>query len=472
MAMDEDAARAVIALRAIETTEGTRSVWTDDDSAWASRAAAEVVGGDAGADTFIARRAALALERLDHAYPALPRTARAMAGRPWVGYVVVAGAFLVGLFVDQVDRTQRINILAPPVLLLLAWNLFVYLLIVIGYIVRYGEPGHSTLRERVARLLAGHAPRRLVPEPMRNAVLVFIADWTDRVAPLMEARAVRMLHLAAAALALGVIAGLYLRGLAFQYLAGWQSTFIDASTVQRIAAIAYAPGAWLSQWPIPGVAAIQAIQAPQGETAAHWIHAMAATVLLIVVLPRLALAAGWGVVASHRAKRILANLDEPYFTRLLRGYRGDVERIDITPFSIALDDTAIRGIEAIAARHFGEGATLVFAPSTDYGEVPAAGSPQARNGPTIAVFSAAATPEREVHGAFLAALRTRAAGTVVALVDEGDWRARWIHDGVRVTERQAAWRRLCDEHGVPVAFVDFASPDLAAADAALERPHA
>ncbi|MEO8849206.1 MAG: DUF2868 domain-containing protein, partial [Casimicrobiaceae bacterium] len=408
----------------------------------------------------------------EHDYPALPRAARAMAGRPWVGYAVVAAAFLIGLFMDQVDRTQRINILAPPVLLLLVWNVFVYLLIVIGYIVRYGEPGDSAFRERVARLFAGHTRQRLGHGPMRNAIMVFVTDWTDRVAPLMGARAVRVLHLAAAALALGVIVGLYLRGLAFQYLAGWQSTFLDASTVQRIAAIAYAPGAWLSQWPIPDVAAIQAIEAPQGENAAHWIHAMAATVLLIVILPRLALATGWGMVASHRARHILGNLDEPYFTRLLRGYRGTVARIDVMPFSIALDDTVIRGTEAIAARHYGEGATMVIAAPTEYGEVPTAGSSQARSGATIAVFSAAATPEREVHGAFLAALRTRANGDVIALVDEGEWRARWKHDGARVTEREAAWRHLCDEHRVPVAFVDFASPDLDAADAALERPHA
>ena len=40
-----------------------------------------------------------------------------------MGIVVVAGAFALGFLLDQVDRTQRINILAPPVLGLLIWNL-------------------------------------------------------------------------------------------------------------------------------------------------------------------------------------------------------------------------------------------------------------------------------------------------------------------------------------------------------------
>src|SRR6185437_4894701 len=137
--MDESSALKVIAIRAVETADGARTLWSDDDRAWASRAAAEVVGADAAPEAFVARRAALAVEKLGARQPALLRTLRAMQWRPWVGGAIVATAFALGMFIDQVDRTQRINILAPPVLLLLVWNVAVYVVIVASYIVRYGD---------------------------------------------------------------------------------------------------------------------------------------------------------------------------------------------------------------------------------------------------------------------------------------------------------------------------------------------
>src|SRR5438034_6493849 len=137
--MDETAALKVIALRAIEIADGSRTLWSDDDRAWASRAAAEVVGADAKPEAFLARRAALAVEKLGERHPALPRALRALRWRPWVGTAIVCLAFVLGVFIDQVGGAQRINILAPPVLGLLIWNVAVYLVMIVGYILRYGE---------------------------------------------------------------------------------------------------------------------------------------------------------------------------------------------------------------------------------------------------------------------------------------------------------------------------------------------
>ena len=75
--MDESSALKVVAMRAVETTDTARTLWTDEDRAWASRAAAEVVGADGAPDAFVARRAALAIEKLGVRQPALPRTVRA-----------------------------------------------------------------------------------------------------------------------------------------------------------------------------------------------------------------------------------------------------------------------------------------------------------------------------------------------------------------------------------------------------------
>ena len=54
----------VVAVRAVETADGARASWSEADRAWASRAAAQVVGADATPDAYLARRAALAVERI------------------------------------------------------------------------------------------------------------------------------------------------------------------------------------------------------------------------------------------------------------------------------------------------------------------------------------------------------------------------------------------------------------------------
>jgi hypothetical protein len=469
--MDESSALKVVAVRALETGDAARALWSDADRAWASRASAEVVGSNAPPDAFLARRATLALERYGSRQAALPRAVRALAWRPWVGTAIVGLAFAFGVFVDQVDTAQRINILAPPVLGLLVWNLAVYALIAIGFVVRYGDaatPG--LLRGAVARLAGGIARPR-GDGGVRETIAAFGEDWARRSAPLYGVRAARILHVAAAALGCGVLAGLYLRGIAFEYRASWESTFLEPGTVRSILAFAYAAGAALTGIPVPTVDQVAAIRAPGAENAARWLHLIAATVAAIVIVPRLVLALANWLLERHRATRFPLPLDEPYFQRLLRGYRGGPARVRVIPFSYTATTEAIAGLEAIVARSFGGSAAVVVAPPVTYG----ADDPPLRDAPAagttlIALFGATATPEREAHGAFLVALARHrdTAEAVFALVDESAWLARWGADPERVESRRAAWRQVCDEAQVPAVFVDLAHPDLAATDAALD----
>ena len=469
--MDEASALKVIATRAVENTDSARSLWTDEDRAWASRAAAEVVGADASPDAFVARRASLAVEKFAGRQPAFGRAVRALRWRPWVGVVVVTFAFALGFVLDQVDHAQRINILAPPVLGLLVWNLVVYAAIVVGYVVRYGdaaEPG--PLRSALVRLAGGLSrPRR--GGAIRETLVAFVDDWARRSASLYAIRATRILHLAAAALGAGVIAGLYMRGLALEYRASWESTFLDASTVRSIVAFAYWPGALLSGIPVPDVDAVTAIRAPATENAARWVHLMAATVAAIVIVPRLVLALVAGLVERHRATHWQLPLDEPYFQRLLRGYRGGAARVRIVPYSYTLPPASIAGLESVVARTFGGSAAMLVAPPVAYGADNVLAVAKAGAGATLfALFNASATPEREVHGAFLSALAHEGADAeaLVALVDEGAWRSRWTHEPVRIDDRRAAWRQIGEEAQVPMVFVDLSAPDLAAAERALD----
>ena len=470
--MDESSALKVVAMRAVETTDSARVLWTDKDRAWASRAAAEVVGAEGEPETFLLRRATLAIEKLGVRQPALPRIVRTLQWRSWVGIVVVVGAFALGIILDQVDPMQRINILAPPVLGLLIWNLGVYLVLLASYLARYGESSEpGPLRSTLTRLAGGLSrPRRV--GAMRESVVAFVNDWTRRSASLYAVRAGRIVHVAAAALAAGVIAGLYLRGLAFEYRANWESTFLDASIVRPIVAFAYAPGALLTGIAVPGVDAVAAIRAPGSENAARWLHLMAATVAAVVIVPRLALALLAGIVERHRSAHFALPLEEPYFQRLLRGYRGGAARVRVIPYSYTPSAAASAGLEAVVRRAFGGSSAMIVTSTVAYGaeHVPGGiGQPGAAT-TLVTLFNASATPEREVHGEFLSTLVRQGAGAeaLLALVDEGAWVARWRQDPARVADRRAAWRQLAQDAHVPIVFVDLSAPDLAAAEQALD----
>ena len=57
---------------------------------------------------------------------------RALRWRPWVGWSIVVGALILGVAVDRIGGAQRVNLLAPPVFALLAWNLGVYVALAVG----------------------------------------------------------------------------------------------------------------------------------------------------------------------------------------------------------------------------------------------------------------------------------------------------------------------------------------------------
>jgi hypothetical protein len=464
--MDERAALDVTAVRALETGERARDDWSDADRAWASRAAAEVVGERATPAQFLGRRASLALERVGERDARFVRAARALNWRPWIGNLVIAGAFVVGIAVDRIGGTQTINLLAPPVFLLLVWNLAVYAVLGLSPLIRGGS-GDSlrAFRGTLARIAAGG---RAAARSRGERYSMTAVDWARLSAPLYAARAARILHFAAAALAVGVIAGMYVRGLAFEYRATWESTFLDPGQVRTLLAVALAPGAWLTGITVPDMAHVASIRAPASENAATWLHLIAATLAVVVVVPRLVLGGLALVIEKRRATRIAVPLAEPYFQRLLRGFRGGAARVRVVPYSYTPAAPALAGVEAIVARGFGGSAAIVVDAPVAYGgdPAPARGDP----GNVLVLFNATATPERDVHGAFASALASGAQTVppLVALVDESTLRARWPNDEARVAERRALWRETLSVPGVAPVFADLAAPDLAAAEAALD----
>ena len=280
-------------------------LWSAEDRSWATRQAVAVVGDAAGPQRFVVARAAIALQRLLPRDPAGQRWLGRRAWQPaWVAVALVLG-LLGGLAVDQLGPPQRVNLLAPAVWAVVAWNLAVYLALLLP------NPLPNSLPSPLPGLRDG-----LARWALRGSDTVQLL-WARHAAPLTGARLALLLHSAAAGLALGLMAGLYLRGLVLDYRAGWQSTFLDALTVQQVLDLLLKPASALSGIAVPDVAPLRV--GPGGDataTAAPWIHLLATTVALAVLMPRTLLA--WRAAARARglARDFPLPLDTPYFESL------------------------------------------------------------------------------------------------------------------------------------------------------------
>lgn len=504
--MNETAAREVLLVRAIEQADVAHVVLSRDDREFASRSATELARWTAAEQRapldpgeFLARRARLLLDKLDQRHPRTLRAARRGLWRPALAALLPPAALLTGALFERLGDSQRINILALPLLGLVLWNLAVYLLLPLRPLLirlRLAAGARAASRDALGLLRSGL--RRLlergtarVSGPLAAPVLAFNNDWRVAGAPLGAARLDWLLHLCAALFALGAVLGMYLRGLLFDYRAVWESTFLGPATVHALLSTLLGPAAHLIGEGFPSVSELSTLRHPpgSGESAARWIHWYAVTVSALVIAPRavLALIAGWR--ARRLTQRFPVNLGTPYFRRLLRALTDTHEVLRVIPFSLALGPRQRDGLDRIIHHLWGEQSTIKVespvrydhgvesaetpdepASATSVSMAPATTDQAPAATLTLALCSLAATPERENHGQFLDDLRTRAGTAVMLLVDSGGYTRRlgsMAGATNRLDERRGTWLAFAASHRWPIMFADLEAPDLAAAEQAL-----
>jgi hypothetical protein len=484
--MDEQVARKVTMVRAIETADGKHEVLSEDDRMYASRSARELAQWAAAdgktsvtLDHFLEHRAEQILKRLGERMPPFAAFLRRRPSLGLLSFVLPLAALLAGAAADHVADPHRVDLLSAPLLLIIAWNLVVYVVLFAWVFVPSQRKGWVS-PDLMRRLSVGKSalPRKL-PAPLAAALGQYTLDWTAMSWRLTHARLSRTIHLAAAAFALGAILSLYARGLLTAYAAGWESTFLDAGQVHTLLSWLFRPA--LLVFPMDGfsvadVQALRFVREPSAAGGARWVHLYAATLLLLVVLPRIALAVWSGWRARRLAARFPIDLQQPYYRRLADGVGVGTGNhpglLRVLPYSFTLDERRSQGLDAIARTLLGASARLMLRPSIAYGDDmrsslgPADGDTEATM--TAALFNLAATPERENQGAFLAALRQREPGAIVLLDESGlAERAGSQPDaGARIAERVALWRQFCSYHGVPATLVSLLEPDKYPLDAA------
>lgn len=466
--MDESTARLALFVRAHDQAPPS-PLWTDADRRDATEAARAEVGVDAPAERFLEHRAAIAARRISARDPAGATLLARGAWRGWVGPMLIGLAFAAGVATDAIGNGSRINLLAPPLLGVLLWNLLMYVLIAIDataggdrlrapfirWVARWADGGRATLRSLRADTPPGSSVHADGPDRR------FAADWSVASAPLVRARVTSWLHWAAAAFAAGALAGLYARGLAFEYRAGWESTFLEPSSVHALLSAILGPASALTGVPIADEARLAAMRFPgsTGENAAGWIHLYAVTVGAVVLLPRVVLALWQRHQAIRLHDRLPVDLGEAYVQGLVRQQQGRALAVRVLPYQVNPAAPELDALRVRLARALGPATTIDADPPFAFGDEDALAEgtialrPVPSSTPVVAWFNLSATPEHEHHGAFARLLIAKAPAGIapLAIVDETAFRRRFDED--RVHQRRAAWQKVLGAAGMAVAFV-------------------
>jgi hypothetical protein len=460
---EEQLARILLVRACEESDPEARFVPRREREAAAREARAATEGPAGGPQRFFAERAWRLSTALERRHPAL-RGALAALRLRIPGAPVLLAALLAGFTADALGSERRINLLAFPLLVLLLWNGAMYLLQGAGPLLARRAPT-SALASAAARLGGWLARRRIAgaaPDEARwlsASLHRFATLWSGPSAPILTARVRRLLHLGALGFAAGIVAGMYVRGLAFEYRASWESTFLDAPQVAGLLGVVLGPAAGLLDALRPGLEpsasallaepSIAALRAPGEGPAATWIHLWAITTGAAIVLPRALLALRAGRRARKLAAALAPALDDPYFLRLRAPDRGAGVRVEVLPYSHRLAPASQDALLELLHELFGNRSRVEVREPLAYGaEAPpptGAGGAHAR----VVVFNLAQPPEEEVHGAFLAALRhaqgaANPAPALLLLLDEGSYRARLRDDAGRdrLGQRRRAWERV------------------------------
>jgi hypothetical protein len=436
-------------------------------------------------EAFLIRRARLLREEFARGFPSAAHVFERGSWSPGIVPAIAGVAFVIGMLSNHLGPDRRVNIIAFPLVGMIAWNLAVYLLLVIEGIrglKRGREPvaDRGALAGRVARFIGKHRSRLderelFSAKGTAPALKQFLQSWIVHTQRSRAAHARMALHIGAAALAIGAVAGMYLRGLALEYNAAWESTFLDAKSVHILVSTLLSPASWITGIPIPDRISIESLRAngaALGGNAAPWIHLHAATAAWTIILPRLILA-GMEYLRRQRFRSGIHPIrrEDPYFRRLFSPARGDSKRVSVLSYGLNLKIQARERLKQWLMDLFGWKAMIAFGNPILYGDEDQfvdALAADATDLCWVILFSMASTPEEENHGKVLERLKflvadPKAERQLLVLVEQSGYRRRFTAESgfqQRMEERTKLWERFVENHGLTACVIDLEEASL------------
>nr|WP_290428777.1 DUF3482 domain-containing protein [Ramlibacter aurantiacus] len=330
LTLDSARARRLMLVQAIDESDSQGRLVGEAERDQIERQALQAVAGpevsrppDPG--RYLDERARRVLETVDKRDARIASLERAEPWQRWLGWGLPALALVAGLLVERIDNPGQVNMLSPPLLAFVLWNLVIYL----GLLLRplwarrgRGSAGPGGLAAALRDWMGHRSPPR-GSRQLRAAVATrFRLNWW-RVAGALEGwRIAGILHVSAAAWGLGVGLSIVLGGLVREYRVGWESTLLDLAQVHTLLQVLFAPVVALL--PLEGfsIDQVQRMHFRSGAAvgtaeARHWISLYLGLLGIVVVVPRVLLAAWCATRRRWAGRGLRIDLRERYFAELM-----------------------------------------------------------------------------------------------------------------------------------------------------------
>ncbi|MCF7784771.1 MAG: DUF2868 domain-containing protein [Prosthecobacter sp.] len=365
-------------------------------------------------------------------------------------------ALLTGYWFTDLGQAGEFNLLALPLVGLLAWNAVVIILGLLcelmptsavagrgGWVAEFLAHGISRMGKASKEVGSG------VAETVRSRYeeLAWPLAWRR-----LQMRLRMWLHVAAALLAIGGAAALYARGWSHEYRAAWESTLLGESEASAFFETLFKPASKVLRVPIP-LDQIPGMHRTAGKVdkpapALPWIHLYAGTLLVLIVLPRLLLAG----LGAARCCRVVSQPARTlswggYLRALLRAVEGGSERIQVLVHAIEPTATHREVWDRGVRERFGgmARAEYVRIPAGEEDEFAAAWQPVCAN--LVMIFNMATTPEAEVQRRLVSDVRQRlltkhAEPELIVLLDGTSLAGRWSPE--KIAGREQLWSQMVE----------------------------
>ncbi|MCG2593646.1 DUF2868 domain-containing protein [Ramlibacter sp. XY19] len=325
--LDEASARRLVLARAIDDVDVQGKLLSEVEREQLEREALEASrrvspAADLDLSQYLQQRARKLLAVVENRNPQLAALQDPEPWRRWLLWVLPLLAVIGGAVLDRIDNPQMVNMLSPPMLGVLAWNLCMYLLLVLAAVLpgKWQGKGLVAMLQRWMAGLPVHGQRtgRLRVDVSTR----FHQQWLQATSRQQLLWFKQLLHLTAGGWAVGLAISIILGGLVRQYRVGWESTLLDLGQVHAFLSALFAPVVALLPFHEFSQADLQrmafASNATIGvEEARRWVWMYLALLALVVLVPRTLLAAWAAWRRSRLGRAVGIDLRDPYYVEVL-----------------------------------------------------------------------------------------------------------------------------------------------------------